>query len=945
MKKLNLLVQNLNLKTLFVLGLFSFLPSFSFAQSKIVGKILDKSTSEALVGVTVFVKGTTQGTATDLDGKYELIVTPGKYDLSIRYIGFKELLLTGIIVKANETTFQDIALEETSADGKQLGEATVTAEAKKESMTAINVERKNAVTVSDGVSSEQFRKTPDRNVSDVLKRVSGTSIQENKFAIIRGMNDRYNAAYLNGAPLPSTESDRKAFAFNIIPSNLIDNLMIYKAPAPDILGDFAGGVIMINTKSIPDAKTSVFNFSTGYHSLTTGQPFSHFRKSKTDILGFDNGTRSIPESRNFKEGLEKSEYVNITKKFNNDWKIYQKEALPNTNLSYSWGRSFKHHQNSFGTLASFTYSSNNRYTGLQQSKTRYEDNNLEQDFKDDQYTNNISFGALLNFGYKFKKKHVVTIKNLFNINTDDITTLRSGLASGENQIYSKSISNIYSQNRIFSTQIAGEHLLSEKKHRINWVLNAGNIFRYTPDYRVASYAGEGENPEGYTMVVNNNLFSNSTGRFFSDMSENIFSGTANYILPFKFKVTKNEFKAGVFSQVRNREFKSRFFTYYGEYGITGTPEKNLGGDNISETGVYMIEHGTPARDNYGALSKLNAGYLMMDTRLFKEFRLVYGVRYENYHQKINTADGSNLPTVIDSTYRDFFPSVNFTWSLNEKTNLRLSAGKTVNRPEFRELSAFPFFNFNLNSNIAGNTRLQPAKIWNYDARWEWFPSGKEVISVGVFYKKITNPIEMAIDVNQVAIRTFGYDNQKSADNYGVELEYRKSFDFLAKYTGKKVWESLTFFTNLSFIKSKITFNQYSQAVTERPLQGQSPFVINSGLQFSDAKSGWGANLSYNRIGRRIAFVGAPKIAKFGLDIYENPRTVIDLQLSKSFKKWDYKLTVGDVLAQDLIFYQDLNDNKKYDKSSVSGEVKSGDNTVFTYKMGYTITGAIAYKFK
>ena len=229
---------------------------------------------------------------------------------------FKELVLENIKVIANEVTFQDILMEETSSDGKELGGATVTAEAKKESMAAINVERKNAVTVSDGVSSEQFRKTPDRNVSDVLKRVSGTSIQENKFAIIRGMNDRYNAAYLNGAPLPSTESDRKAFAFNIIPSNLIDNLMIYKSPAPDMLGDFAGGVIMINTKSIPEAKTSQFNLSLGTHSLTTFQPFSHFRNSKTDVLGFDNGLRNNPETKNFQQGLDKSEYVNITKKFN-----------------------------------------------------------------------------------------------------------------------------------------------------------------------------------------------------------------------------------------------------------------------------------------------------------------------------------------------------------------------------------------------------------------------------------------------------------------------------------------------------------------------------------------------------------------------------------------------------------------------------------------------------
>lgn len=937
MKKLNLLLQTTVFKVFVICSLFSFSLSIAVAQSKITGKVQDKNTGEALVGVTVSIKGTTNGTSTDLDGKYELEVTPGSYTLSVRYIMFKELVLENIKVIANEVTYQDILMEETSSDGKELGGATVTAEAKKESMAAINLERKNAVTVSDGVSSEQFRKTPDRNVSDVLKRVSGTSIQENKFAIIRGMNDRYNAAYLNGAPLPSTESDRKAFAFNIIPSNLIDNLMIYKSPAPDMLGDFAGGVIMINTKSIPEAKTSQFNLSLGTHSLTTFQPFSHFRNSKTDVLGFDNGTRSMPETKNYRDGLEKNEYVNFTKKFNNDWKIYNKTALPNGNMSYSWGRSFKHHKNSFGTMATFTYANSNKFTQVDQKKFRYEDNNLDQNFTDKQYTNNVSFGALLNMGYKFKKKHIVTVKNLFNLNTDDITTLRTGLSSGENLYYNRSYSNIYSQNRIFSTQITGEHLLNEKKkHRLNWVLNGGEIFRSMPDYRIASYSGEGDNSNDYAMSVNNNQFSASSGRFYSNMNERIFSGTINYSVPFKFKFTKNEFKAGVFSQLRNRDFTSRYFTYFGPWGLTGTPDKNLGESNISENGVYMVEQSSPARDNYNAVAKLNATYLMMDTRLFKDFRVVYGVRYENYHQKINTADGTNMPLVIDSTYSNFLPSLNFTWSLNSKSNFRLSAGKTVNRPEFRELSAFPFFNFNLNSNISGNTHLQPSKIWNYDARWELFPNSKEVISVGVFYKKITNPIEMSIDVTQVSIRTFGYANQKSADNYGVELEYRKSFDFLTKATGYKAFESISFFTNLSFIKSTITFNALSAALTNRPLQGQSPYVLNSGLQFNHQKSGWGANISYNKIGRRIAFVGAPKLAKWGLDIYENPRTVIDLQISKSYKKWDYKLTAGDLLAQNLIFYQDNNQDKKYTSDS--------DNTIFNYKMGQTVTAAIAYKF-
>lgn len=906
------------------------------AQSRITGKITDRVTNEALVGVTVAVKGTTIGTSTDLDGKYTLTLKPGTYDLIFRYIQYKTIEISGIKISEKEVLQKDIILEELSFNGKELTEATISAQAKKESVAGINLERKNAATVSDGISNEQIKKTPDRNVSDALKRISGTSIQENKFAIIRGMNDRYNAAYLNGAPLPSTESDRKAFSFNIIPSALIDNIMIYKAPSPDITADFAGGLIMINTKNLPESKISVFNFSFGSHSLTTFKEFSSFRNSKTDILGFDNGTRSLKETRNYRDGLSKSEYVDFTRKLNNDWKIYNSTAMPNLSMAYTWGKSFLHHKNSFGTIFSVNYSNNNRYSAIAQNKYRYEDNNTDQNFIDKQYLNNVSFGALLNLGYKLKKKHIISLKNLFNINTDDVTTLRTGLGSGENQVFIKSYSNIYNQNRIFSSQLSGEHSISDKEHKVMWVLNAGEIFRSVPDYRIATYSGEGSNTDEYSLAVNNNMFSTSSGRFYSDMNERIISGNLSYSIPFEIKKVKNVFKTGVLSFYRFRDFKSRYFTYYGSWGISGSPENNLSENNINENGVYLVEQSSPARDNYTAEAFNNAAYAMFDTKILKSLRIVYGVRYEKYHQKVNTANGTNLPLVIDSTYINLLPSLNLTWNYKEKTNFRISAGKSLNRPEFRELSAFPFYNYNLNSNIAGNPSLQPATVWNYDLRWEYFPTNKEIISAGMFYKKINNPIEMSIDVTQVSLRTFGYANQHSASNFGFEFDLRKNLDFIGKMVGISILKDFVFNANITLIKSAITFNKLSPAVENRPLQGQSPYIINTGLQYNDTKSGWGANISYNKTGRRIAFVGAPKLAMWGLDIYENSRTVIDFQISKSFKKWDYKLTAGDLLGKDIVFYQDNNKDKKYNVNS--------DNTIFNIKAGRTVSAGISYKF-
>lgn len=909
--------------------LYSFFTFFnaSFAQTQIVGKITEQSTNNPLEGVSVIIEGTSLGAVTDLEGKYVLLCNEGTFIVKAKYISYKDQIVKNVKVIKNQSTYLNFALQDESISMK---EAVVKGAAKKENSTYINLERKNAAIVGDGVSSEQFRKTPDRNVGDVLKRITGTSIQEGKFAIIRGMNDRYNTAYLNGAPLPSTESDRKAFSFNIIPSSLIDNVMIYKSPSPDANGDFAGGIIYISTKSIPETKTSSLSLSIGGNSITTFKKYQDFRRSKTDVLGFDNGLRALPTKDIFREGkFSPAEYANYTKSFNNDFNLYNRKAMPNSSLIYTWGNSYKLKKNTFGILGSTSYNNSNKYTRVVQTKFRYDDNIIDQKLTDNQINTNVNIGAVLNFGYKIGTKNLLGFKNLFNQTSENTTTIRSGLISNDNSFYGRSYSTIFNQSSILSSQISGDLLLDFHKIKVNWIFNTGIIRRATPDYRIVNYAGE---EEPFTLSLNNNLFSTSTGRFFSTLKENIYSLTYNATLPYKYKNMKGDLKLGGLQQWRNRTFHSRFFSYYGNYGLTGTMQELLGKNNVSSTGVYMKEQSVPARDNYNASSVLNAGYIMTDFRLFSVIRISTGVRIENYQQKIETANDIYLPITIDTTVTDWLPSINFTYSPNKKTNIRLSAGKSVNRPEYRELSNFSFFNFNLNSNIKGNVNLKRAVIYNYDLRYELFPKLSEVISIGVFYKKILLPIEMSLDVTQTSIRLFGYDNQKKADNYGLELEYKKSLGFISKKL-----ENLVFLSNLALIKSKITFNNLAASGNSRPLQGQSPYVINTGLSYTNSENGWNFSLSANKTGRRIAFVGAPKLAKFGLDIYENTRTIIDIQIAKQFKKCDLKLTFGDLLAQDLVFYQDLDTNKKYNSSK--------DNTIFNYNMGRSISFSYSYKFK
>jgi len=260
---------------------------------KISGTILDSKTGETLPGAIVLIDGTQKAASADFDGKFVISAVPaGKVTLVISYISYTTKKIAEVSVRANDVTDVNIQLDPSTSTDLQEVEVVVTLN--KENNTALILQQKNNASVSDGISAETIKKTPDRSTSDVIKRVSGATIQDNKFAIIRGMNDRYVSAYLNGAPLPSSESDRKAFSFDIFPANLLDNIVILKTATPDLPGDFAGGVIQVNTKSIPDKSFYSLSIGTGYNTQTTFKEFKTYEGGKRDWLGIDDGTRALP---------------------------------------------------------------------------------------------------------------------------------------------------------------------------------------------------------------------------------------------------------------------------------------------------------------------------------------------------------------------------------------------------------------------------------------------------------------------------------------------------------------------------------------------------------------------------------------------------------------------------------------------------------------------------
>ncbi len=949
-------------KTLSLSLLFLLIGFKTFAQAgKISGTILDAKTGETLPGATILVEELKKGTSADFDGKFIIPGIPaGKYTVVVSYVSYTNKKIIDVVVTGGNVT--DVPVQLDPAASQELGEIEVVVTLNKENNTALILQQKNSASVSDGVSAETIRATPDRNTSDVLKRVSGASIQDNKFAIIRGLSDRYNAAYINGSPLPSSESDRKAFAFDIFPANMLDNLVIIKTATPDMPGEFAGGIINISTKNIPEKDFQTISLSGSYNTLTTFKPFKTYAGGKYDWMGFDDGSRAlpagIPKTSEY-EQLGADEKALMARQITPGWGLSQKTALPNMNLQYSLGKNLQLFKRDFGIVFAYTYLST--FNRTQNIRREFEESAtgvvLRSELTDTIFSQTVLNSALLNFSYKLNSNNQIGFKNIYSINSDDRLNVRHGARELDNdpRTFERSSNRWFTQNLLYSGQLEGTHYHEKSKLKFKWNGGYSDVNRKIPNMRRVVYhkqaLQESDTTSDYFAVVQNNgtIPTAAGNMFWADTKEKIYSARYELSMPLDFKNIKNEFKIGGMQQFRDRDFSARSLGF-SRYRKTSSPsapfnsnllllpeeeifaEENLG---LREdgTGGFKLDEATKVSDSYSAASVMHAGFAMVDSRIFEKLRVVGGARLESYNQRFYyTESGSNIDRAIDTTVVDLLPSVNLIYSLTDKTNLRASYYRTVSRPEFRELAPFAFYNFIQDNILSGNTRLQRALIDNMDLRYEYYPGAGQVISVSGFYKKFDNPIELVMRTGTSGAAELFYTNVPSAENYGAELEYRFKLSSAFKADSSLFLDNTTLFTNLALIKSQVNVGEL-KGVLNRPLQGQSSFIINAGAQFIHPDKNWSTSISYNVIGPRIFIVGNLQEP----DVWENSRHVIDFQFTKTFfKKLEVKLNVKDVLASDLIFYQNLSEDKKYNEDI--------DNLWQVNNFGQTITLGLAWRF-
>lgn len=915
-----------------ILLLLSLASTFAQQTGTIRGNIKDAASKEDIIGATILIDGQNRGAAADVNGFFSLSKVPtGTYTLKISFVGYKLKLIPNVTVEADKVTEINTFIEE---EGSTLQEVRVVGKKLTNTEVSVISEIKAAQQIVSGISAAQIGKTLDRNAAEVVKRVPGVTIFGDRFINIRGLNERYNTVMLNNVFTPSMETDVRSFSFDVIPSNQIDRILVYKSPAAELPGEFAGGVVKIFTKSIPDENYLTIDVSGAFRDGTTGNEFFQPQSGSNSWTGFNNGYSDLPKFFPSTADLKQIAISNpqalaqAGQSLRNNWTPVSSTALPDMRFTITGAYKLIDKEDlKLANISAVNYSNTRTTFDMKRSDFGYTQNqnseviNEDTKFNDLQYNNAIRFGALHNWALRLNQNHLFEFKNLFNQMSNGQYVNRNGFENGGNWNI-RSLDQLY--RGIYTGQLLGRHYFNDERTKIDWVVGYNNSFRDQPDYKRFRYSTGG----GSTPVLNVPFGAAQTfnlGRTNIILDEHAIMAGANLIQ--KLVLVKGaksednkelELKAGAFYEDKQRQFDARNLGYVRAnselFNIGALPiDQIFSPENINNTNGIKIDEQTNASDSYSASNNQIAGYVSGNYSFTKKLNVIAGVRVEKNTQKLNSYDISkSAPINYNRDLTNVLPSTNITYNFSEKSLLRFAYGKTLNRPEFREIAPFSFYDFVNNRVVAGNSELQNAEIDNLDFRYELYPTPSEVISIAAFYKKFKNPIEVVFAGGNNNNITFS--NAESAYSLGMELEVKKSLD---KLTGSAFLNKINLVFNGAFIYSRVSLGAVTGAnqSDNRPLQGQSPYIINAGINYNNQKKNTQVSLLYNVIGKRIYAVGNTYAAGYP-DWYEMPRNVLDLTFSKEvLKNFIIKGGITDILNQKSLILQDGNHDGTFDSNT------------------------------
>jgi outer membrane receptor for ferrienterochelin and colicin len=911
--KESLLYKQSFLKKPFLPVLLFFICAFTnlFAQpNTIKGRIEDAETGEGLIGASVLIEGTTKGTLADLEGNFVLQdIKNGTYNLVISYVSYEQQVHQ-IVLKKGEELEISFKLKPVSVE---LGAVKVTANKRADTEMALMSYIKVSSLVANGISKQQISRSQDKDASEVISRVPGVIVRDGKFINVRGLDERYNVVWLNGIGAPSSEADKRAFSFDMLPSSLIDNIVLYKTPAPELPADFAGAVVQIQTKSTVDDNSTDISYNIGYRSHTTFKDFYTYEGGKTDWLGFDDGTRSLPSSfpstSAFKDltdnpsEADKDKITALGRSFGKTWNPSAPvKAAPDQSLLITLNRKMHIKNLSVGNTTSIGYSLGNQFRdAFRAAYQQYDEVKDRPDtsyyFNDHIYASKVKLSGLFNWLFIFGNNQKIEFRNFFNQLSNKQTILRTG-----RDFYGgsyKSASELMFQSRtIYSGQLNGVHGFNNSRTLFNWTLGYGYTNNLQPDTRrIEKSRNEDSGPSApYTTSLNFNADPKLLGRLTLNNFEDIYTGVINFSHKIELSGFTPEFKTGIYVEYKSRSMIARNIGFAisnvmnFDWNLMYQPIDSLFQDrHINFSDGIKVDESTNLEDSYDATNNLYAAYLGVSLP-FQKLKVYTGVRVEKNRQYIK----NKVPEEVENDYIDFFPSVNLTYNLTSKSLIRAAYGRTVNRPEFREIAPSAYYNFEEKATIYGNPDLKNSYIQNVELRYEFFPSSSDMITFGGFLKYFNSPIEAHLLVGQSGYN-YKLNNAISARSLGLEVDVRKSFTNLAGSNGiLSILRDFVVVFNAAVINSNLKTDYVNAREKERQMQGQSPYILNAGLFYDNAKSGLMISALYNVIGERIAYVGNNEDAH----IYQMPRNLLDFTINKKIGKYlTLKAGIKDIFNQ------------------------------------------------
>lgn len=884
-----------------LLFLFSFfvICVSGYAQNGFIrGSIIDDATGEALIGATAQIEGTSTGGVADIDGKFSVNeVTPGTYAVIVSYVGYQTQRIESVVVPSGGVVVLDVRLK---SDVVGLEEVVVTAEAIKNNEIALLTLQKKSGLVLDGISARQFSLNGDSDAASAIKRVTGVSVEGGKYVYVRGLGDRYSKTTLNGAEVPGLDPNRNTVQMDLFPSNLIDNIVVYKTFSPDIPANFTGGYVDVATKDFPDAFTLQIGAGFGYNTnatftknvLTDDWGNSHW-------LGFASSDRDLPAivADGVSQREQPQQLDRETKSFNGSFDPSTYTPSVNHGFSVSMGNQKEIFGKQVGFIGSLSYQRSYNYYDnaavgrffLPGDVTAPTLDTL-RDLTAARSNESILWGALFNSTIKFNPNNKVSLNLMRNQSADADAGFYEGLfpfASGDDpNFFYQARAITYTERSLSNGQLRGEHVIGSNKNKFFWMGSYSRSTQDEPDLKFFQNLRFGQGPEYTYDAVSNNLILPS--RYFRDMEETNTDLKMNLEIP----IQTSKLKFGVSYVRKERDFYETiiqfndepFTTLYAGDVDAYFADSNLGivsgSVNNPQFGL-IIQDNTTGGGTYFGEENVPGAFAMIDWQLSKTLKAIIGARYERTDISVDNVNAAPAERFANVENDDILPAINVTKNLNDKTNLRFAYGRTVARPTFRELARFASFDFIGDFILIGNPFLKRTTIDNVDLRYEIFPNSGELISVSAFYKNFQDPIERAVDPNTNDISTqVVFRNVDEAFLIGGEFELRKKLSFLSPQLSK-----FMIGVNVAYIYSRVDISPGELALIrvndpdaddQRVMFGQSPYIINALFSYDDPDRNFNVNLNYNVQGERLSVVSTGGIP----NIYEQPRPLLDLNIKK-----------------------------------------------------------------